>query len=111
MTYVITQSCCSDATCVRVCPVNCIHPAPGEPDFGMTDMLYVDGEVCIDCGACADACRVDAVRPAERLTAPESIFATLNDDFYARRETTVWGAPTFPGSAPVSTSGLRVAIV
>ena len=34
MTYAITQTCCGDATCVSVCPVNCIHPTPGEPDFG-----------------------------------------------------------------------------
>ena len=39
MAYVITQSCCSDASCVRVCPVGCIHPAPGEPDFGTTEAI------------------------------------------------------------------------
>jgi len=110
--YVITQSCCSDATCVRVCPVNCIHPTPDEPDFGTTDLLYVDGETCIDCGACADACPVDAVKPAERLTAPESIFAALNDAYYARRDRpTVWEEPEFPQALPSPSRGLRVAVV
>ena len=33
MAYVVTQSCCADASCVVACPVNCIHPAPGEPGF------------------------------------------------------------------------------
>ena len=64
MTYVITQNCCKDASCVAVCPVNCIHPAPGENAFGSTTMLYIDPKVCIDCGACADACPVDAALPA-----------------------------------------------
>jgi ferredoxin--NADP+ reductase len=112
MAYVITQSCCSDATCVRVCPVNCIHPTPDEPDFGTTEMLYVDGDSCIDCGACADACPVDAIKPAERLTGPESIFAALNDAYYARRDApTVWGEPAFPLALPSPSRGLRVAVV
>lgn len=34
MPYVITQNCCNDASCVQVCPVDCIHPAPDEPGFG-----------------------------------------------------------------------------
>ena len=55
MTFAITQSCCNDAHCVSVCPVNCIHPTPEEPDFGQTEMLYVDPRSCIDCGACASA--------------------------------------------------------
>ena len=61
MTYAITQTCCSDATCIAVCPVNCIHPTPEERDFGSTEMLHIDPKSCIDCGACADACPVDAI--------------------------------------------------
>jgi NAD-dependent dihydropyrimidine dehydrogenase PreA subunit len=32
MTYVITEPCVGtlDASCAEVCPVDCIHPAPGE---------------------------------------------------------------------------------
>ena len=33
MTYVITGSCIKDDSCVEVCPVDCIHPKPGAPDF------------------------------------------------------------------------------
>ena len=58
MAYAITQTCCSDATCVSVCPVNCIHPTPEERAFGSTEMLHIDPKSCIDCGACADACPV-----------------------------------------------------
>ena len=32
MAFAITQNCCSDASCVSVCPVNCIHPTPDEPE-------------------------------------------------------------------------------
>ncbi|KAA1394246.1 FAD-dependent oxidoreductase [Aeromicrobium ginsengisoli] len=61
MTHVITRACCNDAACVPVCPVNCIHPAPDEPDYGTTEMLYIDAGSCIDCGACVDVCPVNAI--------------------------------------------------
>ena len=61
MTYVITQNCCNDAACVPVCPVNCIHPTPDEPDYATAEMLYIDPDGCIDCGACMDACPVNAI--------------------------------------------------
>ena len=33
MTYVIAGSCIKDDSCVEACPVDCIHPKPGDPDF------------------------------------------------------------------------------
>ncbi|WP_243788394.1 FAD-dependent oxidoreductase [Saccharopolyspora gloriosae] len=112
MAYAITQTCCNDASCVSVCPVNCIHPTPDEPDFGRTDMLYVDPRTCIDCGACADACPVDAIFPVDRLRGADTVYARLNREYY---ETTSasndWGAPNFPRSLPASVGTLRVAIV
>ncbi|RYJ01872.1 MAG: 4Fe-4S dicluster domain-containing protein, partial [Actinomycetales bacterium] len=78
MTYVVTQACCADASCMSVCPVNCIHPAPGEPDFGHTEMVYVDPRSCIDCGACADACPVSAIKPLELLSGDEQVFGDIN---------------------------------
>ena len=70
MAFAVTQTCCTDASCVAACPVNCIHPTPGEADFATTEMLYIDPRSCIDCGACADACPVDAIFPVESLTRP-----------------------------------------
>lgn len=78
MPYVVTQSCCSDASCVIACPVNCIHPAPGEPGFAEAEMLYVDPKACVDCGACATACPVDALKPHTKLTDAELPFIDLN---------------------------------
>lgn len=82
MPYVVTQSCCSDASCVIACPVNCIHPAPGEPGFAEAEMLYVDPKACVDCGACATACPVDALKPHTKLTDAELPFIELNRLYY-----------------------------
>ncbi|WP_278260063.1 4Fe-4S binding protein [Nocardioides convexus] len=72
MAYVVTQSCCADASCVVACPVNCIHPAPGEPGFGTTEMVYVDATTCVGCGACATACPVGAMVPDAALTTKQA---------------------------------------
>jgi len=82
MAYVVTQACCADASCVVACPVNCIHPAPGEPGFAEAEMVFVDARTCVGCGACASACPVDAVKPASRLTPAERPFAALAAEYY-----------------------------
>ncbi|MEO9325181.1 FAD-dependent oxidoreductase [Nocardioides sp. C4-1] len=82
MAYVVTQSCCADASCVVACPVNCIHPAPGEPGFATAEMLFVDATACVGCGACATACPVDAIKPASTLTREEQPFVAINADYY-----------------------------
>lgn len=82
MPHVVTQSCCADASCVQACPVNCIHPAPGEPGFGTTEMLYIDPRTCVGCGACVTACPVDAIKPLELLTSAEQPFAQINAAYY-----------------------------
>ncbi|MEC9052381.1 MAG: FAD-dependent oxidoreductase, partial [Actinomycetota bacterium] len=83
MPYVVTQSCCSDASCVLACPVNCIHPAPGDPDFATAEMLYIDPDGCVDCGACATACPVDAIKPHTLLTPAEEPFRALNAEYFS----------------------------
>ena len=82
MAYVVTQSCCADAACVVACPVNCIHPAPGEPGFAEAEMLYVDADSCVGCGACATACPAGAIVPAESLTPAQQPFVALNAEYY-----------------------------
>ncbi|GHF51739.1 ferredoxin--NADP(+) reductase [Kitasatospora xanthocidica] len=112
MAYAITQTCCNDASCVSVCPVNCIHPTPDEPEFGTTDMLYIDPQACIDCGACADACPVDAVFPVDRLRGPDTVFGDLNRDWFRDHPSDhAWGRPSFPRSLPGELGVLRIAVV
>jgi len=57
MAYVITEPCIGtkDKSCVDVCPVDCIHGKEGDTQ------LFIDPEVCIDCGACVSACPVEAI--------------------------------------------------
>ncbi|MFW0795628.1 4Fe-4S binding protein [Gordonia sp. CPCC 205515] len=78
MPHVVTQACCGDASCVYACPVNCIHPTPEEPDFGTSEMLYIDPATCVDCGACVSACPVGAIVPGHRLTDEQKRFAEVN---------------------------------
>jgi ferredoxin/flavodoxin---NADP+ reductase len=85
MPHVITQSCCSDGSCVYACPVNCIHPSPDEPEFASAEMLYIDPVACVDCGACVSACPVGAIAPDARLTTEQLPFIELNASFYPDR--------------------------
>lgn len=112
MPYVVTQSCCSDAACVVACPVNAIHPAPGEPGFAEAEMLYVDPVTCVDCGACATACPVDALLPHTKLTDAQLPFVQINADYYkehphADRPPLALVEPPRPSA----TNSLRVAVV
>ncbi len=82
MPYVVTQSCCTDASCVVACPVNCIHPAPGEPGFAEAEMVFIDAESCVGCGACVTACPVGAIVPDRVLTPAQQPFVALAAEYY-----------------------------
>ncbi|MGW0247854.1 FAD-dependent oxidoreductase [Nocardia goodfellowii] len=112
MPYVVTQSCCSDASCVYACPVNCIHPTPDEPDFRTAEMLYVDPKACVDCGACASACPVDAISSSKKLTDAQLPFIEINADFYRESRPRPLLAPPVPApEIHTEHEPLRVAIV
>ena len=82
MSYVVTRSCCADASCVVACPVNCIHPAPGEPGFAEAEMLYIDDKSCVGCGACVTACPVGAIVPDTALRDDQQPFVALAAEYY-----------------------------
>ncbi|PTR36927.1 ferredoxin--NADP+ reductase [Rhodococcus sp. OK611] len=112
MPHVVTQSCCSDASCVYACPVNCIHPTPDEPDFLTAEMLHIDPASCVDCGACISACPVDAIVPHSKLTESQQPFLTINADFYKEPRPRPVLAPVVPAPEVRRDRGpLRVAIV
>ena len=57
MPYIITEPCIGvkDATCLEVCPVDCIESTDEE------DMYYIDPSTCIDCSYCVSVCPVNAI--------------------------------------------------
>ena len=87
MTYVIAGSCIKDDSCIEVCPVDCIHPKPGDPDFETAEQLYIDPAVCIDCDACVEACPVDAVFPEFDVPEKFGYALELNAEFFAEQNT------------------------
>lgn len=68
-----------DRSCVDVCPVDCIHAEPGDP------MLYIDPEVCIDCGACVSACPVEAIFAECDVPPKWESYIAINADYYRNR--------------------------
>ncbi|MFT4125025.1 MAG: FAD-dependent oxidoreductase [Gordonia sp. (in: high G+C Gram-positive bacteria)] len=110
MAHVITRPCCNDASCVSVCPVNCIHPTPDEPEFVTAESLYIDPETCIDCGACIDECPVEAIIPDDQLAESDEPYLQINADYYTDHD--VDGGLVAPKRAPaLPDTPLHVAIV
>ena len=85
MTYVIAGSCIKDDSCIEVCPVDCIHPRPEDPDFETAEQLYIDPEECIDCDACVEACPVDACFAEDQLPSEWAGFAQVNQEYFTSR--------------------------
>ena len=84
MAYVIALPCINvkDTACVTVCPVDCIHPTKSEAAFAVEEMLYIDPDVCTDCGLCIDECPVAAIFHHEDLPAEWTSFIDCNAAFY-----------------------------
>lgn len=72
MPHVICEPCIGvkDASCVEVCPVECIYEAE--------DQFYIHPEECIDCGACVPACPVSAIFPEEDVPEEWQSFIAKN---------------------------------
>lgn len=73
MTFIITEACIDekDASCVDVCPVDCIH----EGD----DQFYIDPVECVDCYACVPVCPVKAIYPDYEV--PERYVAYIDKNY------------------------------
>lgn len=81
MTYVIAQPCIGlkDASCVEVCPVDCIH---SDDD---SDMYFIDPDECIDCGVCAEVCPVEAIFFEDDLPEQWNSFLQLNRAYFENK--------------------------
>lgn len=87
MTYVIAEPCVNtkDTACAEVCPVDCIHPLKDEEEFEKETMLYIDPDECIDCGACAPECPVDAIFDENELPEQWAEYTVKNAEWFANR--------------------------
>jgi ferredoxin len=97
MSFIIGKACisCIDASCVNVCPVDCIHGPIKTDDsatdaFNLTDeekegkQLYIHPEECINCGACVQECPVDAIYSSEKqaISLGDEISVHKNYEFF-----------------------------
>lgn len=75
MTYIIAEPCVDlkDASCVDVCPVDCIY----EGD----NMFYINPEECIDCAACEPVCPVAAIFAEDNVPEEWNGYVAMNYDF------------------------------
>ena len=72
MAHVVGDACvrCKFTDCVDVCPVDCFHEGP--------NILVIDPEECIDCGACIPECPVEAIFLDEDVPADQLIYIEIN---------------------------------
>jgi NAD-dependent dihydropyrimidine dehydrogenase PreA subunit len=84
--YVIAEPCIEqkDNSCVEVCPVDCIHPTPDEPDYEAVPQLYIDPDECIDCDACVEACPFDACFAEDQVPDEWTKYIQINSEYYKR---------------------------
>lgn len=96
MTFIITEPCVGtcDTSCVEVCPVDCIHgpisvdeikdlQAAGDTEALANIQLYIDPDICIDCGACEPECPVEAIFEEDDVPDKWSEFTKMNYDFFS----------------------------
>ena len=83
MAYVITDACIGtkDRSCVDVCPVDCIHD-----DGDVDQMLYVDPDECIDCGACEPACPVSAIFAEDDVPDNLKVYTAINAQWFKDKD-------------------------
>jgi len=78
---VITEPCIGlkDASCVAVCPVDCIYATDDD------DQYYIHPEECIDCGACEPECPVNAIFPEDQVPAEWADYTVIDATWFNDR--------------------------
>lgn len=78
MAYVIAEPCIGvkDKSCADVCPMDCIHGSSDD------EMLYIDPEDCIDCGACVPVCPVKAIFEESKVPEKWKRYIQINADYF-----------------------------
>src|SRR3954462_11294690 len=78
MAYVITEPCVNlkDASCVDVCPVDCIYTTDAD------NMYFIHPDECIDCGACESVCPVSAIFPEDAVPDKWKNYIEMNKNYF-----------------------------
>jgi len=86
MTHVIAEPCIGtkDGSCIEVCPVDCIHPVRSSAKHPEVPQLYIDPEICIDCGLCVDECPVQAIYTKDDLPLEWYKYIQINADHFKK---------------------------
>src|SRR5206468_4967286 len=80
VSYVITELCTLDGSCVEVCPVACIHTQPDAPQY------YIDPDVCIECEQCEIVCPVNAIAVDWKLPDQYLPWIEINASFFRKNK-------------------------
>ncbi len=78
MPYVITEPCIGtkDASCVDVCPVDCISTTDAAEQY------FIDPATCIDCSYCVSVCPVNAIYDEFNIPSEWRHYIQKNRQFY-----------------------------
>ena len=73
MTYIVKDECikCKLTDCVEVCPVDCFYEGK--------NMLVINPDECIDCGACISECPVEAIFADTDVPADQEAWIERNE--------------------------------
>lgn len=96
MAFIIAEPCVSecDTACVEVCPVDCIvgdlsvdeinDLKDGGEKAKLAGMqLFIDPDVCIDCGACEPECPLEAIFEEDDVPEKWEKYIELNANYFA----------------------------
>jgi ferredoxin len=79
---VITDKCIKDLLCIDACPSGAIHPTPDEPRFTEVTQLYIDAELCGNCGSCYVTCECNAIFAVDDLPNGYKEYAEINAEYF-----------------------------
>lgn len=82
MAYVVTDACTKDFLCVAECVTAAIAPTPDHPDAGTVSQVFIDPNLCLDCGYCAAVCAQRAIFPRVMLPVAKAHFARMNRNYF-----------------------------
>lgn len=94
MAFVVTDNCqrCRFTDCVSVCPVDCFYSNSDD------DMVYINPDECIDCGACEPECPVEAIFDEANLPPDKSKWLAVNAEMVQSRENITQKQSPYPGA-------------